>query len=339
MPKVIITGGTGFIGSHTIIELIERTDFEIVSIDNYSNSSVDSLDRIEEITGKRIVNHEVNICDNKAFESILASEGKIDGIIHFAALKSVPDSVANPLSYFDNNLGSLTNVLKACEKFNIPHHIFSSSCSVYGNVESPVNELTPLNKTLSPYAHTKKVGEEIIEAFSLNSAVNTIALRYFNPVGAHISGKNGENPINPPNNLVPVITQTAVGIIPSMTVFGEDYDTRDGTCIRDYVHVTDIARAHVLALKYLLDSKNESNYDIINLGSGTGVSVLEAIQTFEKISGIELNYTIGPRREGDVGAIYSDVSKAKKLLNWEVEHDITSMMSSAWKWQQFLTNK
>lgn len=339
MPKVIITGGTGFIGSHTIIELIERTDFEIVSIDNYSNSSVDSLDRIEEITGKRIVNHEVNICDNKAFESILASEGKIDGIIHFAALKSVPDSVANPLSYFDNNLGSLTNVLKACEKFNIPHHIFSSSCSVYGNVESPVNELTPLNKTLSPYAHTKKVGEEIIEAFSLNSAVNTIALRYFNPVGAHISGKNGENPINPPNNLVPVITQTAVGIIPSMTVFGEDYDTRDGTCIRDYVHVTDIARAHVLALKYLLDSKNESNYDIINLGSGTGVSVLEAIQTFEKISGIDLNYTIGPRREGDVGAIYSDVSKAKKLLNWEVEHDITSMMSSAWKWQQFLTNK
>lgn len=339
MPKVIITGGTGFIGSHTIIELIERTDFEIVSIDNYSNSSVDSLDRIEEITGKRIVNHEVNICDNKAFESILASEGKIDGIIHFAALKSVPDSVANPLSYFDNNLGSLTNVLKACEKFNIPHHIFSSSCSVYGNVESPVNELTPLNKTLSPYAHTKKVGEEIIEAFSLNSAVNTIALRYFNPVGAHISGKNGENPINPPNNLVPVITQTAVGIIPSMTVFGEDYDTRDGTCIRDYVHVTDIARAHVLALKYLLDSKNESNYDIINLGSGTGVSVLEAIQTFEIISGIELNYTIGPRREGDVGAIYSDVSKAKKLLNWEVEHDITSMMSSAWKWQQFLTNK
>lgn len=334
---VIVTGGCGYIGSHTILELIENTDYHVVSIDNYLNSSEQTLDRIEQISGKRVVNHNVNLCDYDALKKVLLAENNIIGIIHFAALKSVPDSVANPIFYYQNNNGSLLNVLKACAEFHIPNHIFSSSCSVYGNVSQlPVNELTPLEEAQSPYAQTKKMGEEIIKDFSKISKVNTIALRYFNPVGAHESGLNGESPINPPNNLVPVITRTAAGLIPEMTVFGEDYETRDGTCVRDYVHVSDIASAHVLALKYLVDGKNTTNFDILNLGTGNGVTVLEAINAFEKVSGKTLNYKLGPRREGDVGAIYSDNTKVSKILNWKATRDIENMMSTAWKWQENL---
>lgn len=249
----------------------------------------------------------------------------------------MPDSVANPIFYYQNNIGSLLNVLKACNEFDIPNHIFSSSCSVYGNVNTlPVNEETKLQEAQSPYAQTKRMGEEIIKDFSKVNRLNTIALRYFNPVGAHESGLNGESPVNPPNNLVPVITRTAVGIIPEMTVFGKDYDTRDGTCVRDYVHVSDIANAHVLALNYLVENKCTYNFDIINLGTGEGVTVVEAIKAFEQVSGLNLNYKLGPRREGDVGAIYSDIKKVEQVLNWKPKRDIIDMMSTAWKWQENL---
>lgn len=337
---VVVTGGCGYIGSHTILELIEHTDFNIISIDNYLNSTADTLDRIEEISGRRIHNYEVDLCDYEKLAKTLKELNDVIGVIHFAALKSVPDSVADPVFYYHNNINSLLNVLKACDEFKINNHIFSSSCSVYGNVASlPVNEETVLQKSESPYAYSKKVGEEMIRNFSAVSKVNTIALRYFNPVGAHESGLNGESPINPPTNLVPIITRTAAGIIPQMTVFGEEYDTRDGTCVRDYVHVSDIASAHVIALNYLIEGKNETNFDILNLGTGNGVTVVEAIQAFEKVSGVALNYHIGPRREGDVGAIYSDCTKVKNVLGWEAKRDITNMMETAWKWQQQLMSE
>lgn len=334
MSTVIVTGGCGYIGSHTIIELLQTTDFDVVSIDSCINSSEETLSNIETITGKRIANYKVDLCNFEDFKSVMTKIENPIGIIHFAALKSVPDSVSDPLFYYHNNFESLINVLKVCEEFNIQNHIFSSSCSVYGNVETlPVSETTTLMPTQSPYGHTKKVGEEIIEAFSLNSKVNTIALRYFNPVGAHPSGLNGESPINPPNNLVPVITRTASGIIPKMTVFGSDYETRDGTCVRDYVHVCDIASAHIKALNFLIEGKNGSNYEVINLGSGNGVTVLEAINAFKKVSGLDLNYELGPRRDGDVGAIYSDTTKSVELLGFEPVYSIDDMMDSAWKWQ------
>ncbi len=334
---VIVTGGCGYIGSHTILELLQQTDYKVISIDSYLNSSSDTIDRIEAITGQRIKNHEVDLCNLEALRSAIKEESDIEGIIHFAALKSVPDSVADPVFYYRNNIDSLLNILQICDEFNIENHIFSSSCSVYGNVASlPVNEDTKLEEAQSPYAQSKRMGENIIRDFSKISSVNTIALRYFNPVGAHESGLNGENPINKPTNLVPVITQTAVGIIPQLTVFGDTYDTRDGTCVRDYVHVSDIANAHLLALNYLVEKKNKSNFDIINLGTGSGVTVLEAINAFEKVSGEKLNYIIGPRREGDVGAIYSDITKVKSLLNWTPQRGIDDMMSTAWKWQQNL---
>lgn len=334
---IIITGGAGYIGSHTILELLRHTDYQVVSIDNYLNASPETFDRIEAITGTRVTNLEVDICNLPALEKAVKSIENPVGVIHFAALKSVPESVEKPLWYFENNMGALFNMLRCCETFSIKNFIFSSSCSVYGNVARlPVNEDTPLANPESPYAATKKMGEEVIRFTAEKTGLKTTLLRYFNPVGADMTGRLGENPTNRPNNLVPVITQTAVGKIPKMTVFGGDYDTRDGSCIRDYIHVTDIADAHIRALQHLLDGRQSSPWDVYNLGSGNGVTVLEAIEAFEKESGVRLNYEVGPRRDGDVVAIYSDSSKAANVLGWTPKYGIKEMMASAWKWQREL---
>lgn len=332
--KIIVTGGCGYIGSQTIIELIKEAKYEVVSVDNLMNSSEDTLNRIKKITGKAVKNYKIDLREKESTLQLFRENQDIIGVIHFAALKSVPDSVADPILYYDNNINSLLNILTACDEYGIKNLIFSSSCSVYGNVaELPVDENTPLTKAESPYAHTKQLGEDIIRNFSKVSQVKTIALRYFNPVGADPTGENGENPINRPNNLVPVITQTAVGKIEKLTVFGGDYGTRDGSCVRDYVHVADIAQAHLLALDYLIHGKNERNFEVFNLGTGQGVTVLEAIKAFEEVSGHQLNYTIGPRREGDVADIYSNSSLAEKKLGWKAQYNIHDMMKTAWQWQ------
>ena len=338
MKKIIVTGGAGYIGSHTIIELIENTNYRVVSIDNFSNSFPKTYERIEKITGVKIDHYDIDLCDKQAVKEVFQKENEVEGIIHFAAFKSVPESVENPYKYFHNNFESLLNVAEIALEKNISNLIFSSSCSVYGNISSlPVNEETPFNKAESPYAYTKQVGEEMLITYTNRfKNLQVAALRYFNPVGAHFSGLNGELPIHKPTSLVPVITQTAIGIIEQMAVFGDDYITRDGSCIRDYIHVTDIAQAHIKALEYLVEQKNKSNFTVINLGSGEGVSVFEAIEAFEKATGEKLNYIVKPRREGDVEAIYSDTTKSQKELNWKTTHTIEQMMSSAWKWQQNL---
>jgi UDP-glucose 4-epimerase len=277
--------------------------------------------------------------EEQACYSLFQELGQIDGVIHFAALKAVGESVETPLLYYRNNLLSLINLLKCCGDFGIENFIFSSSCSLYGNVKTlPVNEDTPLSKTESPYAHTKLVGEEILRAAASVQSLKVISLRYFNPVGAHPSGLNGENPINKPNNLVPVITQTASGIIEKMHVHGTDYPTRDGSCIRDYIHVSDIADAHILALHHQLNGKQGANYEVFNLGTGQGVSVLEAIKAFEEVRGVSLNYELGPRRAGDVAEIYSDSAKAEQVLGWKPKFDLREMMASAWRWQEYLNS-
>lgn len=332
---IIITGGAGYIGSHTIIELLETTDFKVISIDNFSNSSSRTFDRIEKITDKKVCNYDVDLCNKTELEKVFENEKNIVGVIHFAAYKSVGESVSNPYKYYYNNINSLLNVLECCLKFNINNFIFSSSCSVYGNINKlPVKEDTPFEKAESPYAYTKQVGEEMIKDYATAyPQLQGIALRYFNPVGAHLSGLIGESPINKANNLVPIITQTAIGKIEQMTVFGNDYPTRDGTCIRDYIHVTDIGSAHIKALMYLIKNKNQTNFSIFNLGTGSGVSVLEAISAFEKISGQKLNYFIGSRRPGDVVAIYSDTAKSEKELDWKPQFNLEEMMETAWKWE------
>ncbi|MEO6903102.1 MAG: UDP-glucose 4-epimerase GalE [Bacteroidia bacterium] len=338
---IIVTGGAGYIGSHTIIELLENTDLNIVSIDNFSNSSIETFNRIFQITGKNVKNYNIDLSSYQETENVFKQETNIIGIIHFAAFKSVPESVAQPGKYYQNNINSLLNVLNCCIKFNVKNFIFSSSCSVYGNISSlPVKETTPFEKAESPYAYTKQIGEEIIKDFAkAYPQLQTIALRYFNPVGAHISGNIGEYPIHKPTSLVPIITQTAIGIIKQMTVYGKDYNTRDGSCIRDYIHVTDIAIAHIKALYYLIENKNITNFSIFNLGTGKGVSVLEAIHSFEKITGKKLNYTIGEKREGDVMAIYSDTTFSEKELQWKTKFTLDEMMESAWKWELYLSKQ
>lgn len=333
--KILITGGAGYIGSHTILEVLEKTSWEVISADNFLRSTSKTFERIKKISGKEIRNYGADLCDLGQTKKIFSENPGIQGIIHFAALKSVPESVANPDLYYHNNNESLKNILSCIKEFNVRNFIFSSSCSVYGNINTlPVNEDSPLQKAESPYGHTKQMGEEMIKSFSReNPDTHSIALRYFNPVGAHISGLTGEVPVGKPENIVPVITQTAVGKLPQVSVFGNDYNTRDGSCIRDYVHVSDIAHAHILALQSLLDKKIKNNYEVINLGTGKGITVLEAIKAFEKASGKKLNYKIASRRAGDVEAIYSDSSKAEKLLGWKPKYNINQMMETAWKWE------
>jgi UDP-glucose 4-epimerase len=334
---VIVTGGAGYIGSHTIIELLGRDDLEVVSIDNFSRSDPSSYARIGQISGRNIQVYEFDLCDADMLKKSLSQVRNIAGIIHFAAYKSVPESVADPLLYYKNNITSLVNLLEFCSANKVKNFIFSSSCSVYGNAdELPVTESTPVKEAISPYGHTKQISEDLLKFYcKANRDFNVVALRYFNPVGAHMSGKHGELPLVRPDNLVPIITQTASGKN-SLTVFGNKFDTRDGYCIRDYVHVSDIAEAHLLALDFLKKGKNKSNYSLFNLGTGNGVSVLEAIKSFEKMSGITLRYKIGDPRPGDVVAVYADNSLAEKELGWSPRYTLDDMMLSAWKWQQTL---
>jgi UDP-glucose 4-epimerase len=335
---VLVTGGAGYIGSHTIIELLAKDTYDVISVDSFFNSSPKAYTQIEQITGKKIKTYTIDLCDEKAFEKIFI-ENNIVGVIHFAALKAVGESVEQPLKYYHNNITSLLNLLSICEKYEVQNVIFSSSCSVYGNVrELPVNENTAILKAESPYAYTKQIGENMLKDFCRqHTRFNAIALRYFNPVGAHISAKIGEWPLGKPNNLVPLITGTAIGTYPQLTVLGGDYPTRDGTCIRDYIHVSDIANAHILALDYLFRHENKYNYDVFNLGSGKGISVLEAIASFEKVSEKKLNYKIGERRAGDVVAVYSDSSKVQDVLKWDLKHNIDNMMKTAWEWEIYRT--
>ncbi len=334
MQKVLVTGGCGYIGSHTVVDLINN-GFEVISIDNLSNSDGNALDGIEKITGKEVRNYTVDLCDLEKTKAVFEKNPGIVGIIHFAALKSVEESVFQPLRYFHNNNESLINVLACAQEFGVTNVIFSSSCSVYGNAsELPVTETTPFQEAECPYARTKQMGEKIIEDFTkVTPAVRAISLRYFNPAGAHESALIGESPRTKASNLVPVITETAIGKRASMTVFGSDYDTRDGSCVRDYIHVMDLAAAHTACLRYLMAGKNTGSSEIFNVGIGDGVTVLEAIHAFEKVTEQRLNYVIGPRRAGDVVAIYANRDKAERLLGWKPERGIEEIMRSAWAWQ------
>lgn len=335
--KVLVTGGTGYIGSHAIIDLIEN-GYEVLSVDNGINSDTSSLAAVKKITGVDVAHFNIDLCDIKETEKIFLQHNDIQGIIHFAALKAVGESVEKPILYFRNNLDSLINILELSIKYGVKAFIFSSSCTVYGDVaQSPVNENTPWQEAASPYGRTKQIGEQIITDSTKNTGIKSILLRYFNPAGAHPSALLGESPVNPPQNLVPVITETAIGKRPQMTVFGTDYPTRDGSCIRDYIHVCDLAHAHTLCLKHIFEGKQLLQTDIYNVGIGNGLSVLEIIQAFESQTGQSLKYTFGPRRAGDVMSIYSDYSKAKSNLGWEPKYDVNDIMKTAWEWEQYRT--
>lgn len=333
MKKILVTGGCGYIGAHTLLDLIEH-GFDPICVDNNSGSTGALLKGIKNITGVDVKNYKVDLCNFDDTYAIFQENDNIDGIIHFAAFKAVGESVKEPLKYFENNLSSLINILKCTKEFDIPNFIFSSSCTVYGSPdEIPVTEQTPQKPAESPYGATKQMGEEIVKASTANGGLNSILLRYFNPVGAHPSALIGELPLGKPENLVPAITQTAIGKLKQLTVHGDDFPTRDGSCVRDYIHVCDIAHAHILALQYLIDKKNTTACEVFNLGSGNGVTVLEAIQSFEKISGVKLNYVIGPRRPGDVVAVYANNSLSKEKLGWDPKYSLDEMMSTAWKWE------
>jgi len=336
--KILITGGTGYIGSHTIVDLINN-GFDVISADSYINSDGSALKGIEDITGRKVKNYKVDLRDKAATEQIFIENTDIAGVIHFAALKAVGESVEKPVMYFDNNINSLLNILDNIVKYGVKYFVFSSSCTVYGSPDKlPVDENTPIQEAESPYGRTKQVSEMIAKDVLQNTDVKAIMLRYFNPAGAHESGKMGESPALPPLNLVPIITETAIGMRESMMVFGDDYDTRDGSAIRDYIHVMDLADAHTKSLQYLINNQDAPKYDYINLGIGQGVTVLEAINAFEKVSGEKLNYSIAPRRAGDIPAIYADYSKAKKVLNWNPKYNIDDIMRTAWEWEKVRRN-
>lgn len=334
MNKILVTGGCGYIGGHTIVDLIQN-GFEVISVDNLSKGSLKMLEGIEKVTGVKVKNYKVDLCDLDDTEAIFLENPDIVGIIHFAAFKSVPESVSEPLLYFRNNINSLLNILQCAEDFDVDNFVFSSSCSVYGNTDTlPVSENAPFAEPESPYARTKQMGEAICRDFTnIHKDFNTILLRYFNPVGAHPSALIGEFQ-DLSESVVPVITQTAIGKRQEMVVFGNDYDTRDGSCVRDYVHVMDIANAHTRALQYIIDDRNKANCEVFNLGTGNGVTVLELVSAFERVSGLKLNYRVGGRREGDVIQVYADNNRARTLLEWETRYDLDAMMDTAWRWEQ-----
>lgn len=335
MRKILVTGGCGFIGVHTIVDLIDN-GFNPICVDNNSRSTTRLLEGVKKITGKEVKNYKVDLCNYDDTFAVFQENPDIEGIIHFAAYKSVNESVREPLLYYENNLFSLINIMKCVREFNIPYFIFSSSCTVYGSPDAiPVTEQSPTKPAESSYGATKQMGEQIIREVSTMDNPS-ILLRYFNPVGAHPSAAIGELPLGKPENLVPAITQCAIGKIKQMTVYGTDYDTRDGSCIRDYVHVCDIAHAHTLALLYLIDKKNKEACEVFNLGTGEGVTVLEAINSFEKVSKMKLNYKIGPRRAGDIVAIYANNEKAKRGLGWDPAYSLDEMMKTAWEWELHL---
>ncbi len=336
MQTILVTGGCGYIGAHTIVDLIEN-GFEVISVDNLSRASDKSLEGIERITGKKIKNYPVDLTNKEATENIFIENPNLVGIIHFAAYKAVGESVEKPLDYYENNLFSLVHLLNMAVKYKVQHFIFSSSCTVYGNPEMiPVVESTPLQNAASPYGATKQMGETIVRDTAFTYPLSTILLRYFNPVGAHPSTAIGELPIGRPQNLVPAITQTAIGKLPTMQVYGTDYDTRDGSCIRDYIHVCDIAHAHTLALQFSIKNNAPKTCEVFNLGTGNGITVLEAIHAFEKVSGVKLNYELGPRRAGDIVSIYANNDKAVQQLGWNCKYNLEDMMLTAWKWEQSL---
>jgi UDP-glucose 4-epimerase len=335
--KILVTGGTGYIGSHTTVELIED-GFDVVIIDNLYNSEAEVVDRICQITGIKPELAIFDICDKEKLDAFLQKQENIDGIIHFAAYKAVGESVNKPLEYYRNNLLSLINLLEAMKTFSIPHLVFSSSCTVYGQPEKlPVAEDAPIQPAMSPYGNTKQIGEEIIrDTVVANEKIKAISLRYFNPVGAHPSALIGELPRGVPENLVPFITQTAYGLRKELKVFGNDYNTPDGSCIRDYLHVVDLAKAHVTAVKRLIGKKNLTNYEVFNLGTGKGVSVLEAIKSFERVTGIRLNYQITGRRAGDIEKIWADPSLANSELGWKTLSTLDESMKTAWEWEKYI---
>ena len=336
--KILVTGGTGYIGSHTVVELLAK-GYEPVIADDLSNSRVDVLDAIEQITGKKVPFYQVNLCDKKMTDEIFRSND-IKATIHFAAWKAVGESVDHPLKYYKNNLLSLINLLEIYQERNLNNFVFSSSCSVYGQSEQlPVKEDTPLMKAESPYGNTKQIGEEILRDAIKSTGFSGIALRYFNPAGSHASALIGEYPLQAPTNLVPVITQTVIGKREAMTIYGGDYNTADGTCVRDYVHVVDIAKAHVLAIERQISNKNKQPYEVFNLGSGSGNTVLEALKSFERVTGKKVNYKIGPRRSGDVEKIDADTSFAKNELGWKCGLDLDDIMKSAWEWELKLNER
>jgi UDP-glucose 4-epimerase len=338
--KILVTGGTGYIGSHTVVELIEE-GYEVVIVDNLWNSDAEVAGRIGMITGKTPQLEVFDLCDEARLDYFFSRHGDISAIIHFAAYKAVGESVRKPLEYYRNNLLSLVNLLAAMKRYGTRGMVFSSSCTVYGQPdELPVSENSPLKPATSPYGNTKQIGERIIsDAIAASESACAISLRYFNPIGAHPSAIIGELPRGVPENLVPYITQTAIGLRKELQVFGDDYDTPDGSCIRDYLHVCDLAKAHTVAVKRILEGKNKNRYEVFNLGTGEGVTVLEAIKSFERVSGQKLNYRIAPRREGDIEKIWADPSFANSELGWCAVYSLDDAMRSAWEWEKKLRKK
>ncbi|ADB41804.1 UDP-glucose 4-epimerase GalE [Spirosoma linguale] len=335
-PKILVTGGAGFIGSHTVVSLV-NAGFEPVIIDDFSNSERSALDGLRAILGRDVTCYPVNCNDAEIMADIFRKEAPI-GVIHFAANKAVGESVAKPLKYYRNNLDPLMLLLELMPQFSVQNFVFSSSCTVYGQpAQLPVTEETPRLPAQSPYGNTKAIGEDIIrDAIAAQIPVKALALRYFNPIGAHPSAEIGELPLGVPANLVPFITQTAAGIRPSLTVYGDDYNTPDGTCIRDYIDVGDLADAHVQALKKLIEAPAGASYDVINIGTGRGETVLNVIRTFEEATGVKVNYVIGPRRAGDVEQVYADVTKANRVLEWSARRSLAESLRDAWNWQKKL---
>lgn len=333
---ILVTGGTGFIGSHTTVEL-QEAGYDVVIIDNLSNSKAEVIDGIEKITGQRPAFEQVDCCDYEALEGVFKKYPNIEGVIHFAASKAVGESVEKPLLYYRNNLNSLINILELMPKYDVKGIIFSSSCTVYGQPDPehlPVSESAPIKKAESPYGNTKQVNEEIINDFVASGApISSIILRYFNPIGAHPTALIGEVPTGAPANLVPFLTQTAIGVCEALSVFGDDYNTPDGSCIRDYIYVVDLAKAHVAAMARILEGKNDEAVEVFNVGTGTGASVFELINTFEKCTGVKLNYKVAPRRAGDIEQVWGNVDKANNLLGWKAVHTLEDSLTSAWKWQ------
>lgn len=338
--KILVTGGAGYIGSHTSVELIGK-GYDVVIIDNLYNSEAEVIDRIEKITGVRPVLEVFDLCDREKVDIFFRQNNDIDAIINFAAYKAVGESVSKPLDYYRNNLGSLINLLDAMKISGIRNIVFSSSCTVYGQPDKlPVTEDTPFQPAMSPYGNTKQIGEEIIRDTTISTdKIKAISLRYFNPIGAHPSSLIGELPRGVPENLVPYITQTAIGLREELKVFGNDYDTPDGSCIRDYLHVSDLAQAHVAAVERLIGKKGKQNYEVFNLGTGTGVSVLEAIRSFEKVSGVKLKYKITGRRQGDIVKIWADPSLANRELGWKTVYSLDDCMRTAWQWEKQIRKK
>ena len=331
--KILVTGGLGFIGSHTVVEL-QNKGFEVIVVDNLSNSSLDVLDGIERITGKKPIFENIELREKSAVQNFFKKYFDIAGVIHFAASKAVGESVENPLLYYENNINSLVYLLQEIKELKNANFIFSSSCTVYGQAEKmPITENAPIQTAMSPYGNTKQIGEEIITDVAKVTNLNSILLRYFNPIGAHSSAEIGELPLGVPQNLVPFITQTAIGLREKLSVYGNDYPTADGTAIRDYIHVVDLAKAHVIALQRLLDHKNLEKVETFNLGTGTGSSVLEVITAFEKVSEKQLKYQIVARREGDVIEAFANTEKANTVLGWKAQSSLEEALASAWKWE------